>query len=174
MNNYTFINKGINDSILIYLQSKDNKDSVEYNSFWSCIIRMLTLIYDEETLVNCYYNKDIKTFNETLLMYGYQLEELTKFKETVARCYAFELGQKDRVIKKKNRYFNFVQKSIIDMLVYKNNVNVVDIKVKKELYNLLFTAESKDFYRKTYALKTAYNPYEIDNYFKKQNLLVLG
>ena len=174
MDNYVFINKGLNDSLLLYLQYKDDDKSLQYNSFWSCIIRMLSLIYDEETIINAYYNKDTKLFNSTLLQYGLPVEELTKFKDNLARCYAFEHGQKDRAIKKKNRYFNFVQKGLIDMLVYKNNQQVVDVDIKKEFYDLLFTANSNDFYRKSYALKLAYNPYEIDDYFKRQGFLVLG
>ena len=34
---------------------------------------------------------------------------------------------------------------------------------------LLFTANSRSFYRKSNAVVMAYNPYEIDEYFKKQN-----
>ena len=174
MDKYVFVNSAINDSVVLYLQSKDDDKSIEYNSFLACVVRMLILIYDEDSIVNAYYNKDIKGFDDILKRYGYPEEELKKFKDSFARFYAFENGQKDRVIKKKNRYFNFVQKALIDMLVYRNNVEIVDIQIKKELYSLLFTANTKDYYRKSFAIRVAINPYEIDEYFKKQGLLVLG
>ena len=57
MDNYVFINKGLNDSLLLYLQYKDDDKSLQYNSFWSCIIRMLSLIYDEENCCNRWRRK---------------------------------------------------------------------------------------------------------------------
>ena len=44
------------------------------------------------------------------------------------------------------------------------NINLVEL---IDFYELLFTANSFDFYRKTFALASAYNPYEIDEYFQK-------
>ena len=74
-------------------------------------------------------------------------------------------------MEKKNKYFNLVQKSLIDMLILKNQKEPVNNEVKNSFYELLFTANTKDFYRKSIALVEAYNPYEIDDYFKKQNLI---
>ena len=105
--------------------------------------------------------------------YGYSKEELDKFKDNFQKFYEFDIGQRDRTIKKKNKYFNLVQKSLIDMLVSKNNKETVKIEVKEEFYNLLFTANSKDLYRKSCALLMAYDPYQIERYNEKQGLLVM-
>ena len=46
----------------------------------------------------------------------------------------------------------------------------VDKKVIREFYSLLFTANSKSFYQKSYAVMVAYNPYEIDEYAKSKKI----
>ena len=33
MDKYVFVNSAINDSVVLYLQSKDDDKSIEYNSF---------------------------------------------------------------------------------------------------------------------------------------------
>ena len=50
----------------------------------------------------------------------------------------------------------------------KEDVNNI---VKSEFYELLFTVNSKDFYRKSTAVLLAYNPYEIDEYAKKVGIV---
>ena len=65
------------------------------------------------------------------------------------------------------KFFNAIQKLLIDMMVTKNNKGEINLEELVDFYELLFTANSFDFYRKTYALATAYNPYEIDEYFQK-------
>ena len=50
-------------------------------------------------------------------------------------------------------------------------LKVVDSVTMKEFYDLLFTAKSNNFYRMSYALLVAYNPYEIYEYAKKQKLV---
>ena len=81
--------------------------------------------------------------------------------------YKLDMGQKDRVVKKKNKFFNAIQKLLIDMMVTKNNHGEINLDELVDFYELLFTAKSFDFYRKSYALATALNPYEIDDYFQK-------
>ena len=57
------------------------------------------------------------------------------------------------------------------MLVKKNSQAPMDKNTILEFYNMLYTANNNDFYRKSIALLEAYNPYEIDEYFKKFNLI---
>ena len=64
-----------------------------------------------------------------------------------------------------------VQKHLIDMLVKRNEQEALDKLVIIDFYNMLFTANNPDFYRKSVALLEAYDPYEIDKYFKKFNLI---
>lgn len=170
---YIFVNNALNDAIILYCQSSKNKESLEYNSFLACVMRMLFIIYDENKIIDAYYDKSEDDLDKIIMEYGYPKEELDKFKDNFQKFYEFDIGQRDRSIKKKNKYFNLVQKNLIDMLVYKNNKETVRIDVKEEFYNLLFTANSKDLFRKSYALLMAYDPYEINKYYEKQGLLVM-
>ena len=170
---YVFINNALNDSIVLYCQSSKDKESLNYNSFLVCVMRMLCIIYDEDKLIDAYYKKSEDEFDKIIMKYGYPKEELDKFKDNFQKFYEFDIGQKDRTIKKKNKYFNLVQKSLIDMLVSKNNKETIKIEVKEEFYNLLFTANSKDLYKRSCALLMAYDPYQIDKYYEKQGLLVM-
>lgn len=170
MDSKVFINPAIDEGFKSYIANKDKEDSLEYNKFIVVVIRLLLLIYGEDIL-NLYNNKDANTFNVLILKYGYSVEEYGKFVNNLNRCYNFSLKQEEKAIKKKNKYFNLVQKSLIDMLIYKNKKEAVSKDVIEKFYELLFTANTKDFYRRSIALVEAYNPYEIDDYFKKQNLI---
>ena len=48
---YVFINNAINDAIVLYCQSSKDKESLNYNSFLVCVMRMLCTIYDENRLI---------------------------------------------------------------------------------------------------------------------------
>lgn len=170
--NYIFINNAINDAVILYCQDKELEKEVSQNSFMVCVVKMLAIIYDEDTIIDCYYNEDFDGFKNLLLKYGYTEEEYNKFLDNFEKFYEFDLAQRERKIKQKNKYFNLIQKSLVDMLVCKNNSVVVKINERKKFYDLLFTVNNKDFFKKSYALMMAYDPYEIDNYFKKQGLLV--
>ena len=164
---YIFINDALNEAVVTYVKSKNKTNSKEYNSFLSCIMRMLVIIYGEEDILKSYSTKDFKLFDNTLTKYGYSIENVNKFKTFMDNFYKIDMGQKDRTVKKKNKFFNAIQKLLIDMMVTKNNKGEINLEELVDFYELLFTANSFDFYRKTYALATAYNPYEIDEYFQK-------
>ncbi len=170
MENEVFINKALNESFKLYIENEDKNDSLIFNSFWVVVIRILVLIYGED-IINYYNNKDENAFNITMLKYDYSTVEYSNFVNNYNRCYNFSLKQESKAIKKKNKYFNLVQKSLIDMLIFKTKKETVSKDVINEIYELLFTANTKDFYRRSIALVEAYNPYEIDDYFKKQNLI---
>ena len=157
-----FVNNAINDAFVLYMRNKDNIDSLEYNSFLVCVVRMLIIIYGEEKLMDLFYSKDNLSFDSLLTSYGYN--ELNFFKDNFEAFYDFDRGQENRAIKKKNKYFNLVQKALIDMFNCNSNLSIED---KEKFIDLLFTNESKDFNKKSYTLLMAYNPYEIDNYMKK-------
>lgn len=164
---YIFINDALNQALVSYVKGKKKIHSAEYNSFLSCVMRMLVIIYGEEDILKSYKTKDFNLFDSTLAKYGYSLDNVDKFKAFMNNFYKIDMGQKDRVVKKKNKFFNAIQKLLIDMMVTKNSVGEINLEELVDFYNLLFTANSFDFYRKTYALSTAYNPYEIDDYFQK-------
>ena len=147
-----------------------NHDSVIYNGFLVSVVRMLIIIYGEE-IVNLFDAKDVQGFNNLLTKYGYSIDEVNDFTSRLLKANKALIRQKDKAIKKKNKYFNVVQKDLIDMLVKKNEHEPMDKNLILQFYNLLFTANNSDFYRKSIAVLEAYNPYEIDEYFKKKNLI---
>jgi len=162
-----FVNSALNEAFLLY---KDNHDSVIYNGFLVSVVRMLIIIYGEE-IVNLFDAKDVQGFNNLLTKYGYSIDEVNDFTSRLLKANKALIRQKDKAIKKKNKYFNVVQKDLIDMLVKKNEQEPMDKNLILQFYNLLFTANNSDFYRKSIAVLEAYNPYEIDEYFKKKNLI---
>ena len=165
-----FVNEAINEMFSLYNKSKDHPLSIEYNSFLSSVIRMLVLIYGED-IIKCYENNDVNEFVNIILKFGYDSNLCKDFIITCNKFYKAELKKEDKTIKKKNKYFNLVQKHLIDMMVQRNNQKIVDSVSMKEFYDLLFTAKSNNFYRMSYALLVAYNPYEIYEYAKKQKIV---
>jgi hypothetical protein len=164
---YIFVNEGINSAYVTYTKGRKNIHSKEYNSFLSCVMRMLVIIYGEEGINKSFSTKNFELFDKELTKYGYSIDNVNKFKMMMDNYYKLDMGQKDRVIKKKNKFFNAIQKLLIDMMVTKNNHGEINLDELVDFYELLFTAKSFDFYRKSYALATALNPYEIDDYFQK-------
>jgi len=168
-NNYVFVNNAINDSVILYCEYKD-EEGVNKESFLACVTQVLCKIYGEEDILNKYYDKDEEGFKELLTSYGFG--DYDSFIDDFESFYEMDYDQEDNVLQRKNKYFNLVQKHLIDMMVCKNNEKPILIEDRKEIYEMLFTANSKSFYKKTYALNKAYDPYEIDDYFMKQGLLV--
>lgn len=172
---YIFVNNAINDSIIKYYQSKGNPNSLEFNSFLVTVMRMIVLLYGELDITNCYHTKNEKGmggFDTNMTKYGYPQAELEKFKVNFEKYYEFDMKQSKLHIKRKNPYFNRVQKNLIDMMFAKNKRSPLDGRQAQNFYNLLFTSNSNDFYRKTYAYLMAKNPHEVDRYFKKNMYLM--
>lgn len=165
-----FLNHAIEDSFKLYIEYKEQEESIVYNGYLVSVIRMLMIIYGDE-LLECYENQNSKAFNKLLTKYGFEKDLVKEFRMSFEKSYKAMLKQEDKAIKKKNKYFNLVQKYLIDMLVKKNETEEVDKNDVLEFYNLLFTANNNDFYRKSIAVKEAYDPYEIDDYFKSFNLI---
>lgn len=168
--NLGFINDSLTNSFNSYLDNQGKEDSLEYNNFFTCVIRILYIIYGSK-IIDSFKNNNVKEFENIIMSYGLDIKQYKDFVINFEKCYRFNIKQEDKAIKKKNRYFNLVQKCLIDMLVLKNKNDTVSKEEKDEFYSLLFTANTKDFYKKSVALVSAYNPYEIDEYFKKQNLI---
>ena len=167
-----FINNSINEAFLLYSKNYENEDkdvSIEYNSFMCSVARMLIIIYGND-IYEHYDNEDVKLFNKLILKYDFPVEDYKKFRVIFEKFYSFNKKIEDKPIKKKNKYFNLVQKYLIDMMIARTKKEKVDKKVIREFYSLLFTANSKSFYQKSYAVMVAYNPYEIDEYAKSKKI----
>lgn len=165
-----FINDGIAEMFKIYVRSKEQPLSVEHNSFGSSVIRMLILIYGEDVLKS-YASGDVESFDRLLLKFGYDSSQLEAFKITCNKFHNAEIKKVEKAIKKKNKFFNLIQKYLIDMMATRDSIKVVDNVTMKSFYDLLFTAKSNNFYRMSYALLVAYDPYEIYEYAKKQKIV---
>jgi len=168
MNN-VFINETIEEAFKIYNEYEKHPESIEYNSFLCSIIRMLVIIYGDDVIIN-YNNRNTSGFMEMLCRYGISNEMANDFIILVDKYNKFEMKQVEKTFKKKNKFFNAIQKCLIDMFVKKYQTEVITDDIIEKFYNQLFTANSKDFYRQSIALVTALNPYEIDEYYKKQKL----
>ena len=162
-----YISEAIEYAFSTYIRTKDHKGTLEYNSFMCTIVRLLHVIFGEEVILD-YQTKNPATLIFTMTKYGTSLEDANNFLTIVEKFYQFEKKQENKAIRKKNKYFNPVQKYLIDMFVKKHSASPFDAKVIKEFYRMLFTAKSRSFYRKSTALVMAYNPYEIDEYFRRQ------
>ena len=173
---YIFINNAINDSIIMYYQAKEKPTSVDFNTFMVTVMRMIVLLYGELDITNCYHTKNERGmggFDTNITKYGYPQKKLELFKKNFENYYEFDMKQRKLHIKRKNPYFNLVQKNLIDMMFAKNKRSPLDSKQAQEFYNMLFTANSIDFYRRTFALLTATDPFEVDEYFRK-NMFMLS
>lgn len=158
-----FINKSLDFSFKIYNDSKNRPDSLEYNGVYSSIIRMLIVIYGEE-INQAFLDNNPEKFDEIITNKGLNNEELENFKIALERFFSLDVKQQKKPIRKKNKYFNLVQKFLIDMFV----LSGVDDDRKEEFHKLLFSFDSEDFYRKSVSLVLAYDPYEIEKYYNKQ------
>lgn len=165
-----FVNEAFDESLKIYSEYKDKEDSLEFNTFMCSVTRMLVLIYGEDILEQYKNNKE-EEFDKIILKYGYDESEYKNFKLCFLKFHTFDNKVQLKAIKKKNKYFNLVQKYLIDMFVKKGTKEDVTDEDKSNFYKLLFTANSGTFYQKSYAVAVAYNPYEIDEYAKKMKLV---
>ncbi len=168
MNNEIFISNSITKAIKLYLDNKEKDYSLEFNSFLCTIFRMLVLIYGEKDIVASYKENNSEKFDICLMKYGLNIEKVDEFKIVLEKYYKLSEKQEKKAIKKKNKFFNIVQKDIIDMMIQKKEKEPVSPDEIKIFYDLLFTANSKNFYRKSVAIVEAYNPYEIDTYAQKK------
>ncbi len=173
---YIFINNAINDSIILYYQAKQKPNGIDFNSFMVSVMRMIVLLYGELDITNCYHTKNEKGmggFDTNITKYGLPQKKVDSFKKNFESFYEFDMRQKKLHIKRKNPFFDLVQKNLVDMMFAKNKRSPLSPEEAQTFYNLLFTANSKDFYRRTYAILTSPNPYEVDEYFRK-NMFMLS
>lgn len=117
MNQNIFINEAINTGILNYLNNINNGD------FITIIIRTLISIYGELDIINPYKTNTesgLGSFDENITKFGYSIENLSLFKQNVINFYLTKNT-------KPNKYFNIIEKSLIDMYFCKiNSINKSD------------------------------------------------
>ena len=107
MENYINANfeKAIND----YLNSKNSKSSVSYNSFMVTVIRALVFIYGELDIITPFNNKDVITLHDNLLKFNLSKFQLNQFFNEVR---VFEkIDVRDSIIN--------IEKALIEMFMCK-------------------------------------------------------
>ena len=108
MNQDIFVNEAINEGITNFVEGKNPED------FTTIIISTLVNIYGQLDIVNPYKTKSEKSFDSNITKFGYTKEDLSLFKQNVLNFYL----SKDE---KPNKYFNKVEKQLIDMFFIKMN-----------------------------------------------------
>src|SRR5699024_12693978 len=106
--------------------------------FLCVVIRMLILIYGNE-IIDAYNSKNIIVWENLILKYGFEKKDYDNFIIVLDKFYNFDIRQQKKSIKKKNKYFDVLQKYLIDMMVKRKNVELIDNDIIKEFYELLFT-----------------------------------
>lgn len=114
MNQNIFINEAFTIGIKKYLENKENND------FLTVVIKTLINIYGELDIINPYKTNTesgMGGFDENIIKYGYSKENLSLFKQDMMDYYL----TKEQV---PNKYFNKIEKDLIDMFFLKiNSVN---------------------------------------------------
>lgn len=139
-----FINEAFNNAINSYLNCKNNKLGIEYNSFLVVCIRMLMVIYSETDIINPFNINNSDILINNLMKYGYPETKIKELFNNFQGFYNIEQKNRNLPIKENNPYFISVQKQIIDMFITKKvNFHVLEEEIRK-FYDLLYTSESKE------------------------------
>jgi len=163
-----FINEAFEKAINDYLNSRDKKESVLFNSFLVVVIRMLSNIYGELDIINPYQVKDEHAFNSNLMKYGMKEEGVQEFKRLLDGFYKIERKNMTCLKRESNIYFIEVQKKLIDMFNLKRlNFGLTDSD-RKDFFDLLYTPGTSNALRLSYNYLNAENVYEVAEYFKKE------
>lgn len=167
-----FINESFEKAVTDYLNSKDKKEGVLYNSFLVVVIRMLINIYGELDIINPYYIKNEEDFNKNLMKYGLNSESISEFKRLIDGFYRIERKNMSSLKKEVNVYFIEIQKRIIDMFNLKRLNYGTTESERKEFFDLLYTPGTSNSLRLSYNFLNAENIYEIAEYFKESMKLI--
>ena len=90
MENNIFINEGISNLLKKYLDSKDNPQSVNCNSFFSIIVQTLIFIYGELDILNPYQTNNPSGLSTNLTKYGFSEKLYNEFIEQILIFYKNE------------------------------------------------------------------------------------
>ena len=153
MDTNIFVNEAINNGILNYL-NKENGDD-----FITIIINTLISIYGELDIINPYKTKNegsIGGFDYNISKYGYSKERISVFKQNIMNFYLSKEV-------KPNKYFNVIEKELIDMFFLKvKSVGKEKSEIDEFKKNLAFENTPLN---NTYSVDKK----EIDRYFNLKN-----
>ncbi len=159
--NQVIISEAFDYAISNYIKYRQNKESLEYNSFFVVVIRLLCVIYDEKNIIDPYINKDSQQLELNLCKYGYDIDKVIDFKQQ------FDIAYNLSLIQKSNPYFLNIQKILVDMLMKRKEKENVDERIK-QFYDLMYTPENKNPLQLSELFLNAKDEWEIDKYFKQE------
>ena len=161
-----FINEAFEKAITDYLNSKDKKESVLYNSFLVVVIRMLISIYGELDIINPYQVKNEDALDINLMKYGASKDAIANFKRLLDGYYIIERRNVTSLKREVNNYFIEVQKCLIDLFTLKRLNYGIKENESKEFFDLLYTPGTSNALRLSYNYLNAEDIYEIANYYQ--------
>ncbi len=159
-----FINEAFDKAIKDYIQSKDKKDGVLYNSFLVVLIRKLSIIYNELDIVIPFEKQDEKLFDANILKYGYSHNDLILFKNTIQLFYN---NEKNNIVP--NTEFILIEKMLINMFMLKKVNFEITLEEEKSFKELLYSPFSSNELIISYNYLHASDENEIISYFDEQN-----
>ncbi len=113
-----FINPGIEYGIRNYISFKENGSFNRINMFEMYVIKALTIIYGEKSILLPYKIDNEKAFECNLLMYDLSEEEMHKFNKYMGEYYNFLKNYKSET--KATGLINEIEKILIDMIMKRN------------------------------------------------------
>lgn len=161
-----FVNEAFEKAVTDYLNSRDKKEGVIYNSFLVVVIRLLINIYGELDIINPYQIKNEQALDDNLLKYGLNKDKVLEFKRLLDGFYRIERKNMSSIKREVNIYFIEVQKMLIDMFNLKRINFGLTESDRKEFFDLLYTPGTSNALRLSYNFLNAENIYEIAEYFK--------
>ena len=160
-----FVNIAFENSIKLYIENSNNKDSIIYNSSLVVVIRILALIYGKLDILNPYYLKNSIVFMNNLGKYGVSKSEIALFKDDFLRFYEFEVENKKRKIKLKNPYFINMQKYLVDMFVAKKKSDTISLTEEETFLDLIYSSHTTSAYRYSYGYLNSDDLNFIEKYY---------
>ena len=146
-----FVNIAFTEGIKLYLSSKNNPDSITYNSFLVVIIRVLALIYGEPDILNPYYLNNKVAFLNNLARYGMNKSDVALFKDEVLNYYEYEIKNNSETVKVVNPYFESILKYLIDMFALKKKNASISFVEEENFLKLIYTTHTTNSYMLSYS-----------------------
>lgn len=161
-----FINEALQKGLTDYLSSKNNEESILYNSFLVVVVRMLVSIYGELDIINPYKINNEEIFDSNMMKYGASKEIVDNFKRLIDGFFIIEKRNNGSIRRETNIYFIDVQKILIDLFNIKRINFGVSEEESKEFFDLLYTPGTSNSLRLSYNYLNADDIYEVAKYYQ--------
>lgn len=161
-----FVNVAFDSAIKNYLESKNNKDGIMYNSFLVMTIRKLIHIYGELDIIAPYNSKNENLLRENILKHRFSKMKLNKFFSDLELYYE---NEKNGIIP--NNIFVSVEMFLIDMYMTKKINFDITIEDQEVFKNMLYTENASNPLVISFNYLNAIDNKAIAKYYEKQDKL---